>query len=336
MIKGKVPMFLVRVQATSNQTLAIPRRIRHSGSTMQFCLQTFFRFATAALLALTINSVAHAQTSHLPGALANSRPVLYGEQAANYSQGFTSAAGNHRNLDAMYEANSRLPLGGFFAKDFTRTFTVLGGASFLSSDLTGVSSGGALPSPAVNFDDVFSDSFFTPIDISDLSIDGTEDLESVDTGYAISAAYGRRHNKRLRSEIEFAVRGNELNRFSPGFVSSRTDADIHAFSLLKNVLFDFPNRSFFTPYGGVGIGVSWINIEGQRTTFTDSTINTELSEGEAAFTYQAIGGVAAHLTQGMDFVVEYRFLGAGDVDLDSIGNLSYDTNNLFLGMKLEF
>ena len=216
-----------------------------------------------------------------------------------------------RDDDALYASNAQLPLGGFFAEGFTRTFTLLGGANFAAGDLPG--------------------------GFSSLS----SDQDSGDVGYAISGAMGRRHNRRLRSEIELAVRGNDQDFSSALF--GDVDSNVNAYSLMKNVIFDFPNQSRFTPYLGAGLGISLVEVEAQTSNPDDvllldspSSGSSEVSEEDTAFTYQFIGGIAAEVNRGMDFVIEYRFLGTSDVELDTLGSQSYLVNNLFLGLKLEY
>ena len=208
------------------------------------------------------------------------------------------------DVEAMYEANSYKPLGGFFAKGFTRTLTVMGGFNELSTN-----------NDAGSLDGVFDDTT---------------------TGYAVSAAMGRRHSKKLRSEFEFAARGNNLTTSSPASVFlTEADANVNAYSLMKNVFFELDNSSRFTPYGGFGIGLSYVDVDSVVISGGDSVF--EIEDDDTVFTYQAIGGVSARITKTTDFVVEYRFLGTTDVELGSIGQeLPYLANNLFLGFKLEY
>ena len=226
-------------------------------------------------------------------------------QTAGSSDLFEPVHGSYGldDVEAMYEANSHKPLGGFFAKGFTRTLTVMGGFNELSTS-----------NDAGSLDGVFDDTT---------------------TGYVISAAMGRRHSKKLRSEFEFAARGNNLTTSSPASVFlNEADANVNAYSLMKNVFFELDNSSRFTPYGGFGIGLSYVDVDSVVIS-GDSVLLIE--DDDTVFTYQAIGGVSARITKATDFVVEYRFLGTTDVELGSIGQeLPYLANNLFLGFKLEF
>lgn len=233
-------------------------------------------------------------------------------------------------VQAMYSSNAQRPLGGLFAPGFTRTLTILGGVNF--------------PSAGVS-DDIFDSSDFgTPVFPSPLAGRTVDD-----SGYALSFAFGRRHSRKLRSEIEVAFRSNDINNdqgpSSPmlelhGFVDmgsdeSVEDGRVNATSLMKNFIIDFSNDSRFTPYVGAGLGLSYVDVEFGES--SSATGDATFQDGQALFTYQAIGGVATQLNSVADFIVEYRFLGTSEVDFDGLGReLAYNASTLFMGVKLEY
>ncbi len=231
--------------------------------------------------------------------------------------------------EALYSSNAQGPLGGLFAPGFTRTLTLLGGVNFPSAS---ISEGPfELGSPDVPFA---------------LGSFGLLDVD--DSGYALSFAFGRRHSRTLRSEIEVAFRNNNINRISeifatpddptlPGFsmLTEDRDGDVSVTSLLKNFIFDFNNESRFTPYAGFGLGISYVNVEAGESISPDG--EPAFEEGDETFTYQAIGGIATRLNSAADFIVEYRFLGTSRVDLTGFDNsLVYNTSSLFFGLKYEY
>lgn len=141
----------------------------------------------------------------------------------------------------------------------------------------------------------------------------------------------------LRSEIEVAIRGNDINQsfFDGSSTSEEDDGNVTATSIMKNFIREFNNESLFTPYVGVGIGVSYIDVEFGEATSTDGEATSQ--DGESAFTYQAIGGVAIKLNSFSDFVVEYRFLGTSELEFSGLNDtFAYNTSNLFLGAKFEY
>ena len=256
------------------------------------------------------------------GSYSNLAPQSYGAYQQSYGSNNNVASQSYDGFeygvpayaDQLYRYNVTLPLGGLFAKDFTRTLTLLGGFNFTNS----------LASPGDRFDPEVGVSFFDSV------------FNDPETGYAISFAFGRRHSYIHRSEIEIAVRGNDLdtrgavgvldrdNLVVPGSTSSFRDGDerVNAYSVMKNFFHDFRNYSRFTPYIGVGIGWSYLDVESALDGIDDGT---------GAFSYQAIGGVAATLNSAVDFLIEYRFLGTSEVELDDFGStIAYETHNLFL------
>lgn len=220
------------------------------------------------------------------------------------------------DVDSLYHSNSQRPLGGLFAPGFTRTLTILGGLNF----------------PSAGTDDVFDAS--PGAGISSAALPGGSGTAELDeTGYAISFAFGRRHSHRLRSEIEVAVRGNDIiSATSTGLDSvEQSTGSVDAVSLMKNFIIEFNNNSRFTPYAGAGLGLSYIEVE------QDSGVLGALEADETLFSYQAIGGVATKLSAAADFIVEYRFFGTSDVEFEELGqSITYNTSNLFFGVKFEY
>ena len=232
-------------------------------------------------------------------------------------------------VNAMYQENAQLPLGGLFAPRFTRTLTILGGLNF--------------PTDSVN-EDLVSSGF-----LPDNNGPVLQTREIDDTGYAISFAFGRRHSHTLRSEIEVAVRGNDINVFDnslslpvigapvPPDNESERDGSITTTSLMKNFIHEFGggDGGRFTPYAGVGLGISYVDVEFGEASSLDGE---PFSQDDATlFTYQAIGGVATRINSAADFIVEYRFLGTSEVEFNGVDDaFTYNTNNLFFGVKFEY
>ena len=231
------------------------------------------------------------------------------------------------DVDALYESNSKNPLGGLFAKGFTRTFTLLGGVNFNSIDDPDLSSQ-LLPSTGAN--PIFESAIAT------IANPNSPALEFDDAGYALSAAMGRRHSHRLRSEIEFAIRGNEFDLGVPSFFGGTDEAstEIRAYSLMKNFVYELPNQTRFTPYGGAGLGISFIDIDTSASPFI---ADGAFSDDDTAFSWQVIAGVSARLNHAADFIFEYRYFATSDLELNfTQAEVPYQANNLFMGLKLEY
>lgn len=226
------------------------------------------------------------------------------------------------DAQSMYNSNSRRPLGGLFAPGFTRTLTVLGGLNFPSA------------ATAEQFDT--APGFFPAV----IPSPAARDLD--DSGYGLSFAFGRRHSRTLRSEIEVAFRSNDISTIAGPVPLIPTvdpepirDGSVSATSLMKNFIIDLDNGTRFTPYFGAGLGLSYIDVEFGEA-FSSSGEAT-FQDDQTLFSYQAIAGVATQISSIADFIVEYRFLGTSEVEFDGLGQaLSYNTSNLFFGLKLEY
>ena len=159
-----------------------------------------------------------------------------------------------------------------------------------------------------------------------------DDLER----YALSLAIGRRHRNWLRTETELAFRShNDAFAFSDGFggfFAEGSDTDV--VSLMRNVILEWNNNSRFTPYGGMGIGVSYVNAD--SVTLIGGTPFLGVDDNDTVFSWQAIAGVATKVRSNLDFVFEYRYFATADVTLDFFDAGEFVAQNLFFGARLHF
>ena len=159
-----------------------------------------------------------------------------------------------------------------------------------------------------------------------------DDLER----YALSLAIGRRHRNWLRTETELAFRShNDAFAFSDGFggfFAEGSDTDV--ISLMRNVILEWNNNSRFTPYGGMGIGVSYVNAD--SVTLIGGTPFLGVDDNDTVFSWQAIAGVATKVRSNLDFVFEYRYFATADVTLDFFDSGEFVAQNLFFGARLHF
>jgi len=296
-----------------------------------FMPPTFYKFAILIALLLIFSSpstTGYAQCGQLP--YAEQVCVSDGYAASDFqweqnaydddyvSNGSYQPVIADDSVDQLYRANSRGPLKGLFARGFTRTLTVLGGWNFLNS----IGDDRFILDPLSNF----------------APLPRPSGLIESETGYAISFAFGRRHSHRLRSEIELAIRENDAS-ISPGLRSlgdafgllpspDDNDDKIRAYSVMKNFIVDLRTIGRFTPYVGAGLGWSYLELEAP---------SLGGKEGTGAFSYQAIGGVATTLNKATDFIVEYRFLGTSEVEVDGVFDpIAFNAHNLFMGLKFEY
>ena len=188
-----------------------------------------------------------------------------------------------------------------------RTLTILGGIE-VGSDPSGIG---------------FAEFF----DVAD------EDLER----YALSLAIGRRHRNWLRTETELAFRShNDAFALTDGFGGLFAEAsDTDVVSLMRNVILEWNNNSRFTPYGGMGIGVSYVNADSAIITAGGGAF-IAVNDNDTVFSWQAIAGVATKVRSNLDFVFEYRYFATSDITLDFFDSGEFVAQNLFFGARLHF
>lgn len=109
-------------------------------------------------------------------------------------------------------------------------------------------------------------------------------------GYAFSNGF------RLEGEI-----GHRFNQIEP---SATLDAggDIHAWSAMANLFYDFNRGSGFEPYLGIGVGAARLNANG-----ADASSSSSFDDSDTVLAYQGLAGVAFSLGEQWDLDVGYRY-----------------------------
>jgi len=129
-----------------------------------------------------------------------------------------------------------------------------------------------------------------------------------DEGYALSSFVGFRKSENLRFEGEFTFRRNDgetlaFNNINRPFAGSGTES----YSLLANVLYDFPTASAVTPYIGVGAGIGFLEND-----FVYGPANFE--DKDTSFVYQGIIGASVPVSDKIELFIDGRYFGATGVD----------------------
>lgn len=177
-----------------------------------------------------------------------------------------------------------------------------------------------------------------------LSVAGGANWLDGESGYAFSAAIGKRLSDRSRFDVEFAHRSNqgEVDHLivNPSFSRVTSKSKFDANSIMANFFGEYNNASQFTPYLGAGIGVSFFHVEDRATAFGDAgqvLRRIRVSDNDTVLTSQIIGGVAYRLGTQSDLFVEYRRLVTSEVVFDRFGIAGhYKTHNLMLGFRKKF
>ncbi len=142
----------------------------------------------------------------------------------------------------------------------------------------------------------------------------------------------------LRTEFELSYRkyAGDSHKSVNGTVKDLS-GNISYLSGMVNGLCDFKTGTGFTPYIGVGLGMS-------QVTWSDVKIagySYGLDDSDNVFAYQAMGGVGYALTDSVTLDLEYRYFHAQDVSVKdrdgTIGTLDNNTNHSFLiGLRYLF
>ncbi|WP_425081370.1 outer membrane protein [Ruegeria arenilitoris] len=150
--------------------------------------------------------------------------------------------------------------------------------------------------------------------------------QSVDTdfdaGYGLGIAVGKEipqwSNDRIgtRVELELSYRDNDVDglNFSgngPGN-EGNTSGDITQTSLFGNVLFDIKQNSAFTPYVGLGLGVTYSDID------ISYGPGVRLDDSETNFAAQVIAGVAYEVNETTALTLDTRYSRTFDVSTNRV------------------
>ena len=148
-----------------------------------------------------------------------------------------------------------------------------------------------------------------------------------DTGFVGSLAAGYDFANPMRMEVEFMRLQNDLDRLSYDNVYGNfTEGDLTTKSFMLNGYYDIATGSPWTPFVGVGIGWSKLDLD---------TPAFPISDNDDVFTYQFIGGVAYAFNEQWSVDAEYRFVGTGDATISG-ADYDFNSNNLMLGLRYSF
>jgi len=188
-------------------------------------------------------------------------------------------------------------------------------------------------------------------DLSDLEIvneAGTINLNS-ENGLGIGAAFGQIQGRNLRTELEVSYRSQDIENLllrdlGTGRETLNGVGDIKSYAGMLNVYWEFVDLfdGPFSPYVGAGVGAVNVSADMRLNGGQDAFRDGE----DSSFAYQYIAGVNYKLQSYSDLFIEYRHFAADSLRLDTSlpagsllngdGELNYQTNNIFFGMRLKF
>ena len=176
----------------------------------------------------------------------------------------------------------------------------------------------------------------------DTTISGTKyDLESdIEDVFAYEIEFGKQiENWRLAiSYAKSEPKQENITATTGGVgatasISPKPTYDVK--SIMFNVYRDFPRDGNFTPYVGVGLGST--NVEMQ--TYTTTVAGTDIAvtdDGRDLFTWDLKAGVTYDLNEKTDLYGEFSYLKTEDFDEDGINYDGLASANLMAGIKFKF
>lgn len=142
---------------------------------------------------------------------------------------------------------------------------------------------------------------------------------------------GYRYGSGWRAEGELSRRAADVDSVS----GTSASGDLESTSLMLNGLRDFDFDSPFSPYLGLGIGLSRVEFD-NVSPFGATTLDDE----DWALAGQAIAGVSYALNENLDLFGDYRYFMLHDVDMTTTaGNAaSFDakTHSIMVGLRYNF
>ena len=166
------------------------------------------------------------------------------------------------------------------------------------------------------------------------SFDGTQDLDgaaaegTLEHDWTEHLGLGYAFQNGFRLEGELGHRFNQVE-FS-GFPT--VDADVHAWSAMANLFYDFNRGGALEPYIGIGAGAARLN-----TGLVDG--GTTIDGEDTVIAYQALAGVAIGLTEQLDLDIGYRYFVADGAEFDEgtfVTEGDYEHQALTVGLRYQF
>jgi len=141
---------------------------------------------------------------------------------------------------------------------------------------------------------------------------------SFDNGYNLSAAFGRRLLPWLRGEVEVGwmeMKADELRLKRRGVSINDDGKDKHLYGML-NFMADLKNSTPFTPYVGLGLGITRASLE-NKFVWPGSGSQISRDSSDTAFAYQAMLGVIWNPAPNWNLELRGRYFGSNDREHDN-------------------
>lgn len=204
----------------------------------------------------------------------------------------------------------------------SRTAAVVGIATLAMSSLAIAAEEGPYVGVGIGIHQPNDRTFFTGSTSSDIEFD--------DSGVVIGT-FGYDFEGMMRTELEIGSRRAGISDFAgPNAIGSQSQL-----TALGNILVDIETGTSITPYLGLGAGygkTKWERVTGVGTaTYAGSN---------KKFTWQAIAGFSAPLTEKIDLTLDYRYVQSGRMGFETLpaGGTSAErynpqSHNIIVGLR---
>jgi outer membrane protein OmpA-like peptidoglycan-associated protein len=144
---------------------------------------------------------------------------------------------------------------------------------------------------------------------------------SLDVGWVALAAIGHAYDNGWRVELEGGYRYNRFDERVVGGVAAPADGELGEYTLMANVLYDFPSKSGVTLSVGGGVGADYARIDA-------GSFTPPVQSDHVSLAFQAIAGLSYQMTSWLDLVLNYRYLYVTDFEFSDPGAVPPAINHL--------
>ncbi len=128
---------------------------------------------------------------------------------------------------------------------------------------------------------------------------------ALDVGWAALASVGYAYDNGWRFEVEGGYRHNDFDRQIPAVGPAVVvSGDLAEYTLMANVLYDFPSASGVTFSLGGGVGADYARLDANSLLAPVAAIQDD----RVSLAFQAIAGMSVQMTSWLDLVLNYRYL----------------------------
>ena len=174
----------------------------------------------------------------------------------------------------------------------------------------------AVNAEEVYYKGIYNSVFIGPTKVSDIDFRSLGILQ-FKTGLETDVGIGYDFGKTFRLEGNYNRNGSDFENTTTS--SGYVDLVTSTFSL--NGLIDFPNTSSLTPFIGLGIGSSKVEVTGANDTVTSLNV---------------IAGASYKLTEKVDLVGKYNYRKFSDITLGNVAITGAYTNSFLAGINFRF